>query len=156
MLSRFSLIAQRGHMFYGRLRKAITLGVSAATVDGEGRVLLVKHTYRPGWHLPGSGVEPGETCGEAIARELMEEAGVAPAVPPRLFGIYFNRRVSRRHHIAVYVCDDWRQADAPRIPNLEIADRGFFLPDALPADTGDGSRRRLAELLDGARQSDEW
>jgi ADP-ribose pyrophosphatase YjhB (NUDIX family) len=38
----------------------MTLGVRGVATDGEGRVLLVKHTYViAGWWLPGGGVEQG-------------------------------------------------------------------------------------------------
>ena len=66
------------------LARPMTLGVRAIVADADERVLLVRHGYVSGWHFPGGGVEPGETCVEAMARELKEEAMVAIDGPPLL------------------------------------------------------------------------
>ena len=42
----------------------------------DGAIMLVKHTYISGWHLPGGGVERGELAEIAAERELEEEAGL--------------------------------------------------------------------------------
>ena len=78
--------------FYWRFARAMTLGVRALVIDGEGRIFLVKHSYVSGWHLPGGGVEAGETLVEALARELREEGNIELTAPPRLHGIFFNSR----------------------------------------------------------------
>lgn len=140
---------------YARFRRAMTLGVRAAAFDESGRVFLIRHSYVPGWYLPGGGVELGETVEAALTRELMEEGGIALGDPPQLFGVYLNRAVSPRDHVVVFVCRDCRQVQAPRLPNLEIVEAGFFAPDALPAGATTGTRRRLAEIA-GESRSPDW
>ena len=140
---------------YWRFARGLTLGVRAIVIDAQGRVFLVRHSYVVGWHLPGGGVEPGETVGEALDRELMEEGAIAPLDPPVMHGVFFNSRVSRRDHVVVFVVRAFRQEGKPRHP-AEIVDYGFFARDALPPDTTRGTRARLAELFDGAAISPRW
>ena len=96
-----------------RWRRGMTLGVRAAVFDETGGILLVRHSYVPGWYMPGGGVERGETMRVSLERELIEEAGVALTAPPALFGIYWNNRASPRDHVGQRVerclpaCDRW-------------------------------------------------
>jgi 8-oxo-dGTP pyrophosphatase MutT (NUDIX family) len=140
---------------YWRFARGMTLGVRGLVIDGAGRVLLVQHSYVRGWHLPGGGVEPGETLLEALARELAEEGNIRLTGAPALHGVFFNRRVSRRDHVAVYVVQDFLQ-DGLFEPNREIAAASFFALDALPNDTTAGTRARIAEALGGAPISEHW
>ena len=68
---------------YWRFARAMTLGVRALVIDEQGRVFLVKHSYVSGWHLPGGGVEAGETLSEALARELREEGNIEITAAPQ-------------------------------------------------------------------------
>src|SRR5712691_7848997 len=77
---------------YWRFARGLTLGVRALVIDDKGRIFLVKHSYVSGWHLPGGGVEAGETLVEAVARELQEEGNIDITEPPRLHGMFFNDR----------------------------------------------------------------
>jgi 8-oxo-dGTP pyrophosphatase MutT (NUDIX family) len=140
---------------YWRFSRGMTLGVRAAVIDGEGRVLLIKHSYVDGWHFPGGGVEPGETMLAALARELHEEGGVALDGPPALHGMFFNGRTSRRDHVGLYVARNFRQVVTPQ-PNFEIVDHGFFARDALPEGTTAATRARLAEIFEGRPVSENW
>jgi 8-oxo-dGTP pyrophosphatase MutT (NUDIX family) len=140
---------------YWRFARGLTLGVRALIIDEEGRVFLVKHSYVSGWHLPGGGVEPGETLRQALAREILEEGNIELTGPPELYDVYFNRRVSRRDHVALFVVQKFRQQAAP-VPDREIVAHGFFAPDAMPNDTTAGTRARMAEVLDGAPIAEDW
>jgi len=140
---------------YWRFARGLTLGVRALVIDGEGRVFLVKHSYVSGWHLPGGGVEVGETIGEALARELAEEGNIALTAEPLLHAVYFNGHVSRRDHVALFIVRDFRQAAAPE-PNREIIATGFFAPEALPAEATTGTRARIAEVFGDVAVSGRW
>lgn len=143
-------------LLFQRYRRGLTLGVRAVVLDANDRVLLIRHSYTPGWHFPGGGVEPRETIAEAMARELEEESGIALTGDAELFGLYLQRRYAARDHVAVYLCRHWRQARQPKFPNMEIAEARFFPLDALPADTTGATRRRLAEIAEGAPRATEW
>ena len=141
--------------FYWRQTRALTMGAQGLVLDQDNRVLLIRHTYRPGWHFPGGGVEAGESVEVSLRRELDEEAGIACLGRPQLFGIYANFAAFPNDHIALYVVRDWHQERVPE-PNREIAEQCFAAADALPASTVGGVRRRLQEVLDGAERRDCW
>jgi 8-oxo-dGTP pyrophosphatase MutT (NUDIX family) len=140
---------------YWRLARSMTLGVRAVVLDPDNKVFLVKHSYVSGWYLPGGGVEVGETLLHALTRELMEEGRIELLAEPALHGVFFNKHVSRRDHVAVYVVRQFRQDRLPE-PNREIVACGFFDLAVLPEDTTPGTRLRIAEVLDGTAPSTTW
>jgi ADP-ribose pyrophosphatase YjhB (NUDIX family) len=141
--------------FYWRFSRGATLGARAMVIDGAGRIFLIKHSYVDGWHLPGGGVETGETLLEALARELAEEGNIHLGSAPQLYAVYFNKRSSRRDHVALFIVRDFRQDGHPQ-PNHEIIEHVFFAPDALPDDASRATRARVAEVLGGAAISELW
>jgi len=140
---------------YWRFSRGLTLGVRGLVLDGDGRVFLVKHSYVAGWHLPGGGVEKDETLLAALARELREEGNIELSATPVLHAIYFNRRISSRDHVALYVVRSFQQT-APPQPNHEIVAHGFFAMQNLPADTSGATRERIAEVVTGRTPSQTW
>ncbi|MEE2526418.1 NUDIX domain-containing protein [Hyphobacterium sp. HN65] len=137
-----------------RRTRGMTLGVRGLALDSRGRVCLVRHTYMAGWHLPGGGVERGETVWQAIEKEMREEAGVALTGAPDLFHVYSNERKFSGDHIALFVVRDW--SACPPEPGQEIAETRWFAPDALPQDISPATARRIDEVLSGAAPEDEW
>jgi ADP-ribose pyrophosphatase YjhB (NUDIX family) len=142
------------HLWF-RLARPLTMGVRAVALDKQGCVFLVRHSYLPGWHLPGGGVEVGETALEALARELREEGHIELTGAPVLHGVYLNTFVTKRDHVLVYVARDVAQTH-PRGADWEIAESGFFPVDHLPEGTARASRARLKEVLEGAPVSAVW
>ena len=137
-----------------RLSRGLTLGVRGV-VSGPDGVLLVRHSYVAGWYLPGGGVERGETVRQALDRELGEEANVSLLTPPRLHGLFSNDKRFPGDHVLVFVADQWRQDAAPK-PNAEILETGFFPLSGLPKGISPGTRRRLAEIFEGAEPAEDW
>ena len=140
---------------YWRVSRGLTLGVRAVVINASSGVFLVRHTYVAGWHLPGGGVEAGETAVDALIRELREEACIEIAGEPRLQGIYFNSHASERDHVLVYVVRDFRLTGA-KARDREIAEAGFFPLDALPEGVTAGTRARLNEVTSGRSPPLVW
>jgi ADP-ribose pyrophosphatase YjhB (NUDIX family) len=142
--------------FYFLLRRPMTLGVRGLVYDeASNSVLLVRHTYVPGWQLPGGGVELGETMLEALERELLEEGNIALTAPPELRSLHFNRQASRRDHVALYLIRGFSQS-GPKLRDREIAEAGFFPLRDLPEATTPATRRRIAEIFGGEPASPFW
>jgi ADP-ribose pyrophosphatase YjhB (NUDIX family) len=140
---------------YWRLTRSQTLGAQGIVVEAGRRILLVRHSYVPGWHFPGGGVERGETCEAALKRELMEEAAIQMTGRPRLHGIFANFKRSKGDHILVYLVEEWERIQAP-LRSFEILERKFFELNSLPSELIEGARRRLAEVFSHQPLSKEW
>ena len=103
----------------------------ALIIDGAGRVLLVRHTYRGQFYaLRGGAVEPGELPQEAVVRESREELCV-DARTTRLLSI--NRCVVGGERLLAHVFLAEITRGEPRHPGTEeIAAVGWFAPEQLP------------------------
>ncbi|GHD11919.1 DNA mismatch repair protein MutT [Tianweitania populi] len=143
------------HLFFVMTRP-MTLGARALIWDRQqGTVFLIRHTYVPGWQLPGGGVEAGETAVEALQREIVEECNIEIKGHPQLKSIHFNRQASRRDHIAIYLVTDFTVL-GERPGDHEIAEARFFPVTALPEDTTPATRRRIVEIISGIAPHEDW
>lgn len=131
----------------------VSLGVRGVVFDAENQVFLIRHTYVPGWYLPGGAVKPGESAVMALARELEEEGNLLLSGAPQLHGLFYDAR--GHGHVACYIVRDFRQS-APHKGDLEIAESGFFPIDQLPASTSRATRARLDEVLQGTPIPQVW
>lgn len=135
----------------GLLRNPYTLGVRVIVEDGQGQILLVRHSYLEGWYLPGGGVDGGETVYDAAAREVLEEAGIVANTPPRLLSFYLNGTNRRgRDHVGLFHVVDWSPGERFLQASAEIAEAKFFAADRLPDGASPATKLRLREFRSGS------
>ena len=132
------------HIFFG-ITRPLTIGARCIIHDGAGSVMLVRHTYISGWHLPGGGVEVGEVCETALIREIAEECRIEVTEKPFLFGVYLNSVVSTRDHVILYVSSSWNYKQGLSSKRLEIAESAMFNLTDLPINIDPSTRQRLDE-----------
>jgi 8-oxo-dGTP pyrophosphatase MutT (NUDIX family) len=102
----------------------------------------VRHTYTPGWHFTGGGIEVGQAAEEALADELAQETGLCVSGAAQPHGIFFNSCVSRSDHAVVHLCDAIGELPN-KPPSLEISELRYFVLEYLPADVDPGTAQRF-------------
>ncbi|MEQ3648557.1 NUDIX domain-containing protein [Hyphomonas sp.] len=141
---------------YARLRRPMTLGVRGLVENADGQILLVRHTYISGWHMPGGGVERGEPCIESLRREVEEEGGILLNGTPSLVGMFSNHTSFPNDHVLLYhvPAQIWTQGKATAV--AEIAETRWCAPGAVPEGTTQGTRLRLEEFYRNAPPTPYW
>ncbi|MCS6758323.1 MAG: NUDIX domain-containing protein [Candidatus Devosia euplotis] len=154
-MNRFQRVRARVFLTLKRIWHRLTVGARVMLVDGD-KVLLIRHTYVPGWQFPGGGVDPGEAIEAAARREILEETGYRVTGPMELFGIYHNNStVTNRDHMAFYVTRQFERGFEFK-PTHEIAEAGWFERTALPEKVTPATSRRIDEYFDKAARRDIW
>ena len=132
-------------MVWWRLANPRTLDCRVVALDGENRVLLVRHSYGTGeWMLPGGRPNRGEHPVAAGLRELAEEVGCGLEHP-----IEVMRPDPAAHHVRHVVVG--RTGDTPRIDGREIVEARFCDPEALPGPVGEHLAGRLGFWIERYR-----
>ena len=114
------------------------VGVGAVVLDDRGRVLLAKRGHEPlkgEWSFPGGAVEIGEPLEAAIAREVLEETGLAIEVGPVVEVLDRiqhapDNRVEYHFVIIDYLC---YALDGAIVCGSDADDVRWVSPDELPA-----------------------
>jgi ADP-ribose pyrophosphatase YjhB (NUDIX family) len=128
-----------------------TVTAAAIVVDQQGRVLLLKHRFRPGtgWGIPGGFIEAGEQPDEAVRRELREEVGLELACVE----VVTTRAFHKPRQIEIVFRCRPRGDALPQ--SVEIRKADWFPIDSLPEGLPVDQRRLLKETLnDGVKRAD--
>ncbi|MFN8173755.1 MAG: NUDIX domain-containing protein [Solirubrobacteraceae bacterium] len=127
----FRLAYRLAHVYWAIVRPS-GRGVKVVVRRGDGRLLLVRHTYGPPtWTFPGGGVHRRESPVDAGRRELAEEVGVTPPGEWTLLGSFPGKHSKRADSVSAYIVEDEAPAVVPRA--IEIAEATWRLPSDLPA-----------------------
>jgi 8-oxo-dGTP pyrophosphatase MutT (NUDIX family) len=120
------------------------VGVDAAVLDDDGRILLIQREDDRLWAMPGGQLDVHETPAEGACREALEESGVA-CEALRLLGVWDSRADGSGfpYHLLhlVFLCRP--TADEPLRETLDV---GWFAADALPP-LSRGHRTRVPAAL---------
>lgn len=123
-----------------------TVTAAGLVVDQQGRVLLLKHRFRPGsgWGIPGGFLEAGEQPEEGLRRELREEVGL------ELEGteLFTTHAFTKPRQIEIVFRCRARGAVLPQ--SVEIGKAAWFSPDALPEGLPENQRQLI---IDGAERA---
>jgi len=114
-----------------QMSPTFTVGSMCMIERSDGRVLLIRHSYRERWGLPGGLLEKGESPAGAAIREVREEVnldialsgepGVVVDAEARRVDVVFRARPVRP--------DD---ADGVRPTSVEIIEVRWFVPRDFP------------------------
>lgn len=122
------------------------MGAGVIILDGKGRILLVKPSYRTDWGIPGGVVEANESPRQTVIRETEEEVGLklpelrllvvdykfpSDNEDENLQWIFYGGKVSEREKLAIRLRDGELTA-WEFVPEAEAAKR-----------LGEKNRRRL-------------
>ncbi len=119
-----------------------TVTVGGIIFDKEGKVLLLKHVFRPGsgWGLPGGFLQAGEQPEDALRRELREEIQLEV---DRL-KIFTSRSFKKPQQVEiVFLC---QTTDGAKAQSVEVERAVWFSPASLPA----GLPRDQKQLIERA------
>jgi 8-oxo-dGTP pyrophosphatase MutT (NUDIX family) len=104
---------------------------TAAVIDDQGKILLMRRSDNRLWNMPGGILEVGETPAAGVVREALEETGLRCA-PIALVGVYDNRMwetgVIQHLYKFTFLCkllDDGQRSE-PASHAVETLEIGWF------------------------------
>ncbi len=137
------------------LLNGATVGARALVINESGSVLLVRHTYRSGWHTPGGGVNSDESPVTAIRRELIEEVGLTILGEPKLLHIYVSTYRFVTDYPIFYLVENY-EGTARNCDGSEIAEVIWVTPEEAISITGSKTSAFLRDYFNQASFQERW
>ena len=128
---------------YFLISRPLTMGVRCVILNDDREVLLVKHTYISGWHLPGGGIDSGESAEDGVVREVEEETGLVLEDKPILLGIFHNKETTNRDHVVLF-CSKISESVDLAVNTFEIKSLALFSLEDLPIDIDVATKEWIA------------
>ena len=125
---------------------------TAAIIDDDAKILLMRRSDNRLWAMPGGILEVGETPAAGVVREALEETGVR-CEPIALVGVYDNRMwetgVIQHLYKFTFLCSplDQGQLREPASHAVETLEIGWFAENALPDDLFAGHVQRVRDAF---------
>ena len=138
---------------YHRALGMRTNGVRAVIINDRSEILFVMHTYIPGWHFPGGGVDKGESPREAIIREVREEAGIHVKEAPLIYDCYFHKIAGVDDIVSLYIIKNF---ECQSFNSSEILEAKWFSLEQLPNEVSLASKRRIGEIFYNQIKIESW
>lgn len=127
-----------------------------AFIIKNNKVLLIKHSYIPQWHMVGGGIDKGETPVQAVKRELLEEIGLECLEEPKLYGIYYNGYKNSNDYKVIYVIKKFKRSKQKASHSSEILESRMFDMRKLPTDISQATLRRIEEYRGLHKIDERW
>jgi 8-oxo-dGTP diphosphatase len=131
------------------LTPSYAVGTSPFVSRADGRVLLVRHSYKDGWSTPGGFVDRHERAEDGAVREVWEETGLHVELvgEPAVVVDHVVRHVE--FVVRARPLDD-ADADLVRPTSPEIVEARWFDPEDLPS-LHEHAARAFASLVRAER-----
>ena len=131
--------------FYESLPKK-RMGAGCLFFDAQGRVLLVRPTYKPVWEIPGGITELNEFPLQCCRREVQEELGLLHSIGELLVVDYSGPAGAKTESLMFIFSGGvltLEEIDSIRLRSEELSEYRFFEPGALPSEMTPTLRTRV-------------
>ena len=132
-------------------RVSPTAAGTAAVIDAEDRILLMRRSDNGLWNMPGGVLEVGESPADGAVRETLEETGVH-CRPIALVGVYDSNvwDIGKPQQIYkfTFLCQPTGEPNSIPSHAHESLEVGWFKRDELPVDLYVGHVQRVADAFD--------
>jgi ADP-ribose pyrophosphatase YjhB (NUDIX family) len=128
-------------------QRPIILGVRVLIADDD-RILLVRHSYRNEWFLPGGSPNRGEPLKTTARREVREETGL-DLESPQLLSLYSTLTRPVSNHVVIFVGQvaASQSPGAAHATSAEIETVRWVPAQRLPDDAAPQTQRAVDDWL---------